>query len=72
LSPGIVGAGMALRQWNEIPTYRARAEKAIPLGELQDPQSVALAMLFLCCDASNYMTGSTLLVDGGCSLYPMI
>jgi NAD(P)-dependent dehydrogenase (short-subunit alcohol dehydrogenase family) len=72
LSPGIVGAGMALKQWNDIPSYRARAEKAIPLGHLQTPQSVADAMLFLCSDASNYMTGSTLLVDGGCSLYPMI
>lgn len=72
LSPGIVGAGMALRQWNEIPSYRARAEKAIPLGRLQDLTSVAQSMLFLCSDASNYMTGSTLLVDGGCSLYPMI
>jgi NAD(P)-dependent dehydrogenase (short-subunit alcohol dehydrogenase family) len=72
LSPGIVGAGMALKQWNDSPSYRARAEKAIPLGRLQDVESVARAMLFLCCDASNYMTGSTLLVDGGCSLYPMI
>lgn len=72
ISPGIVGAGMALKQWNEMPSYRARAEKAIPLGRLQDPASVGQAMVFLCSDASNYMTGSTLLVDGGCSLYPMI
>ncbi|HNE27434.1 MAG TPA: SDR family oxidoreductase, partial [Pseudomonadales bacterium] len=50
---------------------RARASKAIPLGALQTPESVADAFLFLCSDASKYMTGSILLVDGGCSLYPM-
>jgi len=71
VAPGIVGAGMALRQWETEPDYRARASKAIPLGALQTPESVADAFLFLCSDASKYMTGSILLVDGGCSLYPM-
>jgi len=71
VAPGIVGVGLAKRQWDTEPDYRRRAEKAIPLGGLQTPESVADAMVFLCSDASDYMTGSTLLVDGGCSLYPM-
>jgi NAD(P)-dependent dehydrogenase (short-subunit alcohol dehydrogenase family) len=71
VAPGIVGAGMALRQWNTEPDYRRRASRAIPLGELQTPESVADAFVFLCSPASRYMTGSVLLVDGGCSLYPM-
>lgn len=71
IAPGIVGVGMAKRQWDTDPSYRARAQKAIPLGMLQDPQTVANAFLFLCSDLSAYMTGSVLLVDGGCSLYPM-
>ena len=71
IAPGIVGTGMAKIQWDTEPDYRKRAQKAIPVGVLQTPESVADAFLFLASDASNYMTGATLLVDGGCSLYPM-
>ena len=71
IAPGIVGAGMALKQWNTEPDYRARASRAIPLGALQSPDSVADAMGFLASDRAQYMTGSTLLADGGASLYPM-
>ncbi len=71
VAPGIVGVGMAKRQWDTEPDYRRRAEKAIPLGYLQPPESVADAMVFLSSDAADYITGVTLLVDGGASLYPM-
>lgn len=71
VAPGIVGAGMALKQWHEEPEYRARAATAIPLGALQTPRSVAEAIAFLAGDRATYMTGATLLVDGGASLYPM-
>jgi NAD(P)-dependent dehydrogenase (short-subunit alcohol dehydrogenase family) len=71
LAPGIVGVGMGKRQWDTEPAYRRRAERAIPLGYLQPPESVADAILFLCSEASDYITGATLLADGGCSLYPM-
>jgi NAD(P)-dependent dehydrogenase (short-subunit alcohol dehydrogenase family) len=71
VAPGIVNVGMARRQWDTDPTYRARAQKAIPLGYLQPPESVAHAFLFLCSPLASYMTGAVLLVDGGCSLYPM-
>jgi NAD(P)-dependent dehydrogenase (short-subunit alcohol dehydrogenase family) len=71
IAPGIVAAGMAKRQWDSDPSYRARAQRAIPLGTMQPPESVAHAFLFLCSDLASYMTGSVLLVDGGCSLYPM-
>lgn len=71
MSPGIVGVGMAKRQWDTEPDYHARASKAIPLGALQTLESVANGFLFLCSPAADYMTGSVLLMDGGCSLYPM-
>jgi NAD(P)-dependent dehydrogenase (short-subunit alcohol dehydrogenase family) len=71
IAPGIVAVGMAKRQWDTEPAYRVRAAKAIPLGYMQPPETVAHAFLFLCSDMTSYMTGSVLLVDGGCSLYPM-
>ena len=71
IAPGIVSVGMAKWQWDTDPTYRARAQKAIPLGFMQPLESVADAFLFMCSPAASYMTGSVLTVDGGCSLYPM-
>ena len=37
----------------------------IPLGRQGKPDDIARAVLFLACDASDYMTGSLMLVDGG-------
>ena len=71
VAPGIVSVGLAKQQWDTDPTYRARAQKAIPLGVMQPLDSVADAFVFLCSPAAAYMTGTVLLVDGGCSLYPM-
>lgn len=71
VAPGIAAVGMARRQWDTEPEYRARAERAIPLGHLQPPESIADAFLFLISPMAQYMTGSVLVVDGGASLYPM-
>jgi NAD(P)-dependent dehydrogenase (short-subunit alcohol dehydrogenase family) len=70
ISPGIVDVGMAAKQWREEPDYQRRASRAIPLGTLQTPQSVAGGIAFLLSDDAAYMTGSNLLMDGGASLYP--
>ncbi len=71
VAPGIVAVGLAKRQWDTDPSYKARAQKAIPLGYMQPPETVANAFLYLCSDMAAYATGTTLVVDGGCSLYPM-
>ena len=68
LSPGIVAAGMARRQLETEPEYAARAATAVPLGRLQTAEEVADGVAFLCSDAARYMTGTSLVMDGGCSL----
>ncbi|GIW96369.1 MAG: glucose 1-dehydrogenase [Pirellulaceae bacterium] len=45
-----------------------RAGQHIPLGRLGKPEEIAEAILFLCDPRHEYMTGATLLVDGGISL----
>ena len=62
--------------WIDTPGERKFAdeetlEKAgakIPLGRLGNPQEIARAILFLSDPQHEYMTGATLLVDGGISL----
>jgi NAD(P)-dependent dehydrogenase (short-subunit alcohol dehydrogenase family) len=69
IAPGIVAAGMAKYQMDHEPQYARRVASIIPLGRMQTPQDVARATAFLCSDDAGYMTGTTLLVDGGCSLF---
>ena len=44
------------------------AGKKIPLGRLGNPAEIARGILFLCDPSHEYMTGATLLMDGGISL----
>jgi NAD(P)-dependent dehydrogenase (short-subunit alcohol dehydrogenase family) len=69
LAPGIVDAGVARQQRLTEPQYAQRAARVIPLGELQTPEQVARAAVFLCSPAADSMTGAVLLLDGGCSLF---
>lgn len=39
-----------------------------PLGRLGEPEDIARAALFLSSEASNWMTGASLVVDGGALL----
>jgi NAD(P)-dependent dehydrogenase (short-subunit alcohol dehydrogenase family) len=71
IAPGIVAAGMAKHQWDTEPDYRQRARRAIPLGYLQPPESVADVFLFMLSPLASYLTGTVLVADGGASLYPM-
>ena len=47
------------------PGQYAEAIKRIPLGRLGQPEDIARAIAFLARDASSYVTGQTLVVDGG-------
>jgi NAD(P)-dependent dehydrogenase (short-subunit alcohol dehydrogenase family) len=41
--------------------------KTIPLGRIAEPIDIAHPVLFLCSEGSNFITGQTLMVDGGAS-----
>ncbi|MFJ3520853.1 glucose 1-dehydrogenase [Pseudomonas sp. NPDC090203] len=44
--------------------------KLIPYGRVGEPEDVANAVVWLASDASDYIHGATLFIDGGMSLYP--
>ncbi|SDT97660.1 glucose 1-dehydrogenase [Pseudomonas mandelii] len=44
--------------------------KLIPYGRVGEVEDIANAVVFLASDASDYIVGTTLFIDGGMSLYP--
>ncbi len=48
--------------------YLRRMVQAIPMGKLGTPEDIGYAMLFLASGEANYITGQTLVVDGGQTL----
>ena len=50
------------------PARAARIARYIPAGELGRPEDIAFAMCFLASEAARYITGQTIVVDGGSTL----
>jgi gluconate 5-dehydrogenase len=58
------------RRWfREKPELRALFESMIPMGRLGRPEEIAPLALYLASDASSYMTGATVVIDGGYTLW---
>jgi glucose 1-dehydrogenase len=52
------------------PTARHSVEEEIPIGRFGQPEEIAAAVAWVCSDQASYVTGTTLVVDGGMSTYP--
>jgi NAD(P)-dependent dehydrogenase (short-subunit alcohol dehydrogenase family) len=67
LAPAIVRTDFAKRLW-EDPAIYARAVEAYPLRRIGEPDEVAGAAVFLASRAGGFITGHTLVIDGGVTI----
>jgi NAD(P)-dependent dehydrogenase (short-subunit alcohol dehydrogenase family) len=69
IAPGLVKTEFA-RVLYEDPQRRAAREAATPLRRLGDPEDIAGVALLLASRAGAFITGQTIIVDGGTTIAP--
>jgi NAD(P)-dependent dehydrogenase (short-subunit alcohol dehydrogenase family) len=65
VAPGLVKTDMARALWEP---NEAQLGKATPLGRIGEPDDIANAALYLASDLSSWVTGQTIVVDGGSTI----
>lgn len=55
--------------WTKDPEKKAVVESHIPMGRAGTPEEMAAAVAFLASSDATYITGQTLFIDGGLTLY---
>jgi len=69
VGPGAVRTPINRAAWSTPEAYAALM-KLVPYERIGEPEDIAQAVVWLASDASDYVTGTTLFVDGGMTLYP--
>ena len=64
IAPGLVRTDFARALW-ENPERLAKVEEHYPLRRIGEPDDIAGTSVFLASDAGRYITGQTIVVDGG-------
>jgi len=69
IAPGIVRTQLARALWE---SYEDHLREQLPLGRIGEPEDIASVAVFLASSASGWMTGQTLVVDGGAIARPSL
>ncbi len=69
ISPGAVRTPINMQAWSTREAY-AELMKLVPYKRIGEVEDIARAAVWLASDESDYITGATLYVDGGMTLYP--
>jgi 3-oxoacyl-[acyl-carrier protein] reductase len=66
IAPGYIRTAQLLSEKHSLgPAGAEKAGEFIPMGRIGEPDEIADVVLFLASKAARYMTGQTLVVDGG-------
>jgi NAD(P)-dependent dehydrogenase (short-subunit alcohol dehydrogenase family) len=68
IAPGFIATDMSAKALNNDPERKNKVLGRTPMGDLGQPFDIGEAALFLASDASKYITGVVLPVDGGNSI----
>ena len=69
IAPGAIRTPINRPAWETEEALR-RLLTLVPYGRIGEPEDVAKAAVWLASDESDYVTGTSLFVDGGMALYP--
>lgn len=69
IAPGAIRTPINKEAWDSEEAL-TKLLRLIPYGRIGEPEDVARAAVWLASDEADYVTGTTLFVDGGMSLYP--
>jgi NAD(P)-dependent dehydrogenase (short-subunit alcohol dehydrogenase family) len=69
IAPGVVRTHLAKALWEN---FEPQLNASLPLGRIGEPDDIAKAALFLIGDDSSWITGQTLVVDGGALVRPTV
>ena len=69
IAPGAIKTPINEEVWND-PEGLKDLLKKIPVKRIGKPEEIASLVAFLCSDDASYITGATIYIDGGMTLYP--
>jgi gluconate 5-dehydrogenase len=69
IAPGAFLTDANRRWFRERPEFQKEVEAIIPMGRLGEPDEIGPLALYLAGEASRYMTGAVLVLDGGYTLW---
>jgi glucose 1-dehydrogenase len=69
VAPGAVRTPINKEAWTTPEAY-AQLMRLVPSKRIGEPEDIGRAVTWLASDDSDYVTGATLYVDGGMTLYP--
>lgn len=69
ISPGAIRTPINMQAWSTIEAY-TELMKLVPYKRIGEVDDIARAAVWLASDDSDYITGASIYVDGGMTLYP--